>query len=151
MKALIQNEILGTIALQETLAHMPQKCMPLPNVLFVLPLLFNKKIRNILKDKRVKFRSLKDLIVSYPEAFLSMPNLYLDSTLSSVNTLILAIDVGMIGLNEGQTIILEREIPGISKETYGLLAAEISLAAPNAAKILQEPPCNLFLNFGVSA
>lgn len=150
MKSLVQNEILGVIALQEVLKNMPSRDIEAVNVFFVLPLLFNKKIRGVLKDKRINFLSSKDLMVSYPEIFLGLRNIYLDSAIESLNSLILAVDVSLVRVRENRIILENIPFPYISAKKYGKTAAEISSAAINAAKILQEDPCELHLNFRIS-
>lgn len=105
MKSLIQNEILGIIALQETLKNLPKYEVETTNILFVLPLLFNKKIRGLLKDRRITFLSSKDLIVSYPEIFLGLRNIYLDTAIASLNTLILAQDISMVSVNDSRVTL----------------------------------------------
>ncbi|PZW96159.1 hypothetical protein DFS28_10655 [Pseudomonas sp. 478] len=149
MKSLIQNEILGIIALQETLKNLPMYEVETTNILFVLPLLFNKKIRGLLKDRRITFLSSKDLIVSYPEIFLGLRNIYLDTAIASLNTLILAQDISMVSVNDSRVTLESPPFPYITMKEYGKIAAEISSAAPNVAKILQENPTELHLNFRI--
>lgn len=150
MKSLVQNEILGVIALQETLKNMPENEMELTNSLLILPLLFNKRSRTLLKDNRIKFLSAKDLIISYPEIFLGLRNIYLDMTLTSLNTLILATDISLIEISKTRFFLKRKSFPYVVESEHGKIAAEISKAANNAAKILQENPVDLHLNFRIA-
>lgn len=150
MKSLVQNEILGVIALQETLKNMPENEMELTNSLLILPLLFNKRSRTLLKDNRIKFLSAKDLIVSYPEIFLGLRNIYLDMALTSLNTLILATDISLIEISKNRIFLKRKSFPYVVESEHGKIAAEISKAANNAAKILQENPVDLHLNFRIA-
>ncbi|MGF6599678.1 hypothetical protein P3T23_004406 [Paraburkholderia sp. GAS448] len=149
MRSLIDNEVLGSIAIQEVLRYCPEQKITLPNSLLVLPLLFNKRIRATLKNKNTKIIGCKDFILSHPNDLLGVRTLYQDLIITSLNSQILAIELGIASLAGGYLELGSVIYSGIDAKEYGSIAADISLAAPNTSKILREDPVELYGNFRI--
>lgn len=150
MNPFLTNEVLGALALQATLACMPDRTISLPNALLILPLVFNKRIRSILKSKNVVCISSRDLILSFPKEFSAVSHHFLDLSATSVNTILLAGEMGIAEFNE-TTLHLNSEIfTSSNSKSIGQVGAEIFLAAPRLAKILEENSAELYQNLRIS-
>lgn len=149
MNPLVTNEVLGILAFQATLACMPDRRIELPNALLILPLIFNKRIRSILKNKKVVYISSRDLVLSFPREFSAVGNQFLDLSVTSLNTMLLACEMGIAEFDE-KTLSLHSEIfTSTNSKSVGQLGAEIFLAAPRLAKILEENGTELYQNFRI--
>ncbi|WMJ00734.1 hypothetical protein RBU55_04030 [Pseudomonas chlororaphis subsp. aurantiaca] len=150
MNPIITNEVLGALAFQATLAYIPDQQLDLTKALLILPLVYNKRIRGILKNKKVVHLSSRDLVLSFPKDFAAVSNHYLDLSTTSVNTILLACEMGITKLNE-HTLNLSNEIfTSTDSKTIGQLGSEIFLAAPRLAKLLEESPEELYQNFRIA-
>lgn len=150
MNPLINNEILGTIALQATLTNLADRKLDLTKALLILPLFFNKRTRSLMKNKNVKIISSKDLVLSFPKEFIGIRTHYLDFATTSLNTVLLACEMKLVTFEEG-TIALKNVIytsPDV--EVIGKTASDIFLAAPKIAKILEEDVVDLYENFRIT-
>jgi hypothetical protein len=149
MNPLITNEVLGTLAFQATLACLPNQQLDLTKVLLILPLLYNKRIRGILKNKKVVHLGSRDLVLSFPKDFAAVNNHYLDMSTTSINTILLACEMGITTPN-ANTLFLSAEIfTSTCSKSIGQLGSEIFIAAPRLAKILEESAEELYQNFRI--
>ena len=149
MNPLVTNEVLGILAFQATLACMPDRRIELPNALLILPLIFNKRIRSILKNKKVVYISSRDLVLSFPREFSAVGNQFLDLSVTSLNTMLLACEMGIAEFDE-KTLYFNSEIfTSANSKSVGKLGAEIFLAAPRLAKVLEENSIELYQNFRI--
>ncbi|WP_236183855.1 three component ABC system middle component [Pseudomonas protegens] len=149
MNPLITNEVLGTLALQATLAYMPDQQLNLTKALLILPLIYNKRIRGILKNKKVVHLSSRDLILSFPKDFAAVNNHYLDMSTTSINTILLACEMGVTKLNASTLILKSETFISTDPKSIGQLGSEIFIAAPRLAKMLEESSEELYQNFRI--
>ena len=98
MNRLIQNELIGTVAIQSALENSTLNRLPIAKVMLVLPLLFDSTIRSILKRKNSVVLSSKDLLISNPTAFITVRARYEDLTITSLNTILLTQELGIATL-----------------------------------------------------
>lgn len=150
MNALTTNELLGTVALQTALQHAPDWRLPLSKAFLVLPLLFDRSIRKTLKDRRSVVVSCKDLILSRPEAFTTVGTRFSDLSLTSLNTILLACEMDMTRLANGD-VVLEKVIFDDSRPArVGKTASDIMGAGPHLATLLREPAVDLYQTFRIA-
>lgn len=149
MNPLITNEVLGTLALQATLAYLPERQIELTKALLILPLLYSKRIRGILKSKKVVHLSSRDLVLSFPKDFAAVNNHYIDTSTTSVNTILLACEMGVTNLNENKLRLTAEIFTSTCSKSIGQLGSEIFIAAPSLAKILEESAEELYQNFRI--
>jgi len=149
MNALTTNELLGTVALQTALQHAPDSRLPLSKAFLVLPLLFDRSIRKTLKDRRSVIVSCKDLILSRPEAFAMLSARFKDMSLTSLNTILLACEMGMTRLINSD-VVLEKVFFDDSKPTcVGKTASDIMGTGPHLAILLRGPAADLYQTFRI--
>jgi len=150
MNALTTNELLGTVALQTALQHAPAQRLTLAKVFLVLPLLFDRSIRKVLKGKRSVILSSKDLILSHPEAFTSVSLRYADLSLTSLNTILLACEMGMTHLVAGEVTLQSVLFDDSKAKCIGQTASDIMGAGPHLATLLREDATDLYQTFRIS-
>ncbi|MBB3303930.1 MULTISPECIES: three component ABC system middle component [unclassified Enterobacter] len=149
MKASSQNELIGIVAMQSALTHMPNNCLNMANAMLVLPLIFDKNIRSILKRKNSLTLSSKDLLLSFPADFVTIATRYNDLTLTSMNTILFALEVGMITFKD-ERISLINKLFSLDDSKIGKTAKDILLAGPKLSLILEEPSEELYQNFRIT-
>lgn len=148
MNRLSRNELIGAVALQSALQNMPDRRLNLAKAMLVLPLLFDKTIRATLKHKRSLVLSSKDLLLSKPAAFSTLRNRFEDLTITSLNTILLAQEIGMTELVEGD-ICLKVEVFSQVNAEIGKTAGEILAAGPKLGLILREAAVDLYQTFRI--
>lgn len=148
MKRLSHNELIGAVALQSALQNVPDRRLNLAKAMLVLPLLFDKAIRANLKHKRSVVLSSKDLLLSKPAAFSMLRNRFEDLTITSLNTILLAHEIGMVELDESD-LLLKKEIFFRTDSEIGKIASDIFDAGPKLALIFQETAIDLYQIFRI--
>ena len=149
MNPLSNNELLGAVALQAALESAPARQLTLPKSLLVLPLLFDKGVRSILRRQNSIILGSADLIVSYPRAFTTMRTRYTDLLLTSLNTILLAQEMGMIAMVD-DGIVLTRPLFKLDDEnSIGNAASEMIQAGPKLGLILKEADTDLYQTFRI--
>ncbi|MFJ3108373.1 hypothetical protein [Pseudomonas putida] len=149
MTPLITNEVLGTLAFQATLACLPDRQLDLTKALLILPLLYNKRIRGILKNKKVVHLGSRDLVLSFPKDFAAVNNHYLDMSTTSINTILLACEMGVTKLDANKLHLSTEIFTSVYSKSIGQLGSEIFIAAPRLAKLLEESSEELYQNFRI--
>jgi hypothetical protein len=149
MNRLAQNELLGVVAIQSALANVEAGRLSLAKIMLVLPLLFDKATRSVLKNKRSVVLGSRDLLMSHPEIFTTVRGRFEDFAITSLNSILLAQEVGVAKL-EGDELALAA-IP-FSKENgeIGKIASEILECGPKLGLILQEDCVDLYQTFRIA-
>ncbi|EPL5426413.1 three component ABC system middle component, partial [Acinetobacter baumannii] len=129
MNRLFHNELMGVVAIQSALENSNEHRLSLAKVMLVLPLLFDKNIRSILKRKNSVVLSSKDLLLSNPEAFINVRARYEDLIITSLNSMILIQELGIAALT-GEYLTLEKQIFFQNKNEIGKIASDILAAGP---------------------
>jgi hypothetical protein len=150
MNSIINNEVLGVLAIQATLAALPNRQLNLSKIMLILPLIYNKRIRGIFKNKKILHLSSRDLVLTFPKDFAAVSNHYLDLSISTVNTVLLACEMGVAELDEGFLSLKLEIFTSTSRESVGQLGSDIFLAAPRLARILEENSIELYQNFRIA-
>ena len=148
MNRLIQNELIGTVAIQSALENSTLNSLSLAKVMLVLPLLFDSAIRSILKRKNSVVLSSKDLLISNPTAFITVRSRYEDLTITSLNTILLTQELGIATL-EHNDLILKKKIFFQSSSDIGKIALDILAAGPKLGLILGEATSDLYQTFRI--
>ena len=148
MNRLSQNELIGTVALQSALENSRDRRLSLAKAMLVLPLIFDKVVRSILKRKTSVVLSSKDLLISNPAAFITVRARYEDLTITSLNTILLAQELGMVTL-EYNCLALKNQIFFQSNSDIGKIASDILKSGPKLGLILSETTLDLYQTFRV--
>lgn len=148
MNRLSQNELVGAVALQSALENSPELRLSLAKTMLVLPLLFDKSIRSILKRKNSVVLSGKDLFLSYPAAFMRVRTKYEDLTITSLNTILLTLELGIATL-ENDDLFLKQPIFFQNNSEIGKIASEILASGPKLGHILSETTVDLYQTFRI--
>lgn len=148
MNRLFQNELIGTVAIQSALENSFEHRLSLSKTMLVLPLLFDKTIRSILKKKNSVVLSSKDLLLSNPEAFITVRARYEDLAITSLNTIILTKELGMT-IQKGDYLILNKQIFFQNNSEIGKTASDMLASGPKLGLILNENTVDLYQAFRI--
>ncbi|WP_194206709.1 hypothetical protein [Superficieibacter sp. 1612_C1] len=148
MNRLIQNELIGTVAIQSALENSKLNSLSLAKVMLVLLLLFDSAIRSILKRKNSVVLSSKDLLISNPTAFITVRARYEDLTITSLNTILLTQELGIATLKNND-LVLKEKIFFQSSSEIGKIALDILAAGPKLGLILSEATSDLYQTFRI--
>ncbi|MDS7958850.1 MULTISPECIES: three component ABC system middle component [Acinetobacter] len=148
MNRLFHNELMGVVAIQSALENSDEHRLSLAKVMLVLPLLFDKNIRSILKRKNSVVLSSKDLLLSNPEAFINVRARYEDLVITSLNSIILIQELGIATL-KGEYLTLKKQIFFQNKNEIGKIATDILAAGPKLGFLLNETNINLYQTFRI--
>jgi hypothetical protein len=149
MNRLSQNELLGAVAIQSALEHAEAGRMSLGKIMLVLPLLFDKATRAVLKNKRSVVLSSKDLLMSNPMGFSTVRGRFEDLAITSLNSIILAQEVGLAKLDDEALILRERVFSKDSTK-IGKIAVDILECGPKLGHILKEDCADLYQTFRIA-
>ena len=148
MNRISNNELIGTVALQCALENSDGRRLALAKAMLVLPLLFDKAVRSVLKNKNSVVLSSKDLLISNPSAFITVRARYEDLAITSLNTILLAQELGMVAL-DGDFLVLRRKIFSQSQADIGKSAIDILEAGPKLGLIFREAALDLYQTFRI--
>jgi hypothetical protein len=147
MNRLSQNELIGTVAIQSALDSSPYKSLSLSKAMLILPLLFDKTIRSVLKRKNSVVLSSKDLIISSPNSFLTIRARYEDLMITSLNAILLAQELGIAVLRENDLMLKSKIF--FDSEDIGKAALDMLASGPKLGLILSEPTIDLYQTFRI--
>lgn len=148
MNRLLHNELIGTVAIQSALENSFEHRLSLSKTMLVLPLLFDRAIRSILKKKNSVVLSSKDLLLSNPEAFINIRARYEDLAITSLNSIVLTQELGMTML-EGDYLILNKKKFFQNHPDIGKTALDILASGPKLGLILNENAVDLYQVFRI--
>lgn len=148
MKNLYKNELLGTVALQSALENSEHYRLSFAKTMLVLPLVFDKSLLSVLKNKNSIVLSSKDLLISNPSAFFAFRVRHEDLLIKSLNTIILAQELGIASI-EGENLKLNRRFFFLNQKDIGNFALAILKAGPKLGIILREEASCLYQNFRI--
>ncbi|CAM4010344.1 hypothetical protein EV679_1264 [Kerstersia gyiorum] len=148
MNRLSQNELIGVVAIQSALDNLEDQHLSLAKAMLILPLAFDKAVRSILKRKNSVVLSAKDLLVSNPSSFITIRSRYEDLTITSLNAIILAQEMGVAALT-GNNLTLKKKIFFQGESEIGKIASDILASGPNLGVILSESTADLYQIFRI--
>ena len=128
MNRLSHNELIGAVALQSALENSLNQQLSLAKSMLVLPLLFDKTVRAVLKNRNSVVLSSKDLLISKPSAFITVRARYEALAITSLNTILLAQELGMAALVD-DGLVLKKKIFFQSQSDIGKFAKDILTAS----------------------
>lgn len=149
MNRLSQNELLGVVAIQSALEHAEKGRLSLGKIMLVLPLLFDKATRSVLKNKRSVVLGSRDLLMSNPLGFSTVRGRFEDLTITSLNSIVLARELGLAELAD-EGLILTKCVFSKDSTEIGKLAVEILECGPKLCHILQEDCADLYQTFRIA-
>ena len=88
MNRLSQNELLGVVAIQSALEYAEGRRLSLAKIMLVLPLVFDKATRAVLKSKRSVVLGSRDLLMSSPMVFSNVRGRFEDFAITSLNSIV---------------------------------------------------------------
>ena len=148
MNRLTQNELMGVVAIQSALENSTGESLCLAKAMLILPLVFDKAVRSVLKRKNSVVLGSKDLLISNPAAFVTIRARYEDLTITSLNAILLAQELGMVTLADNclklKTKIFFTNNPEIGKIALDILASGLKLGL-----ILNEATEDLYQTFRI--
>jgi hypothetical protein len=148
MNRLTQNELMGVVAIQSALETSTGESLCLAKAMLILPLVFDKAVRSVLKRKNSVVLGSKDLLISNPAAFVTVRARYEDLTITSLNAILLAQELGMVTLADNclklKTKIFFTNNPEIGKIALDILASGLKLGL-----ILNEATEDLYQTFRI--
>jgi len=147
MNRLSQNELIGTVAVQSALDNSPGRCLSLSKAMLILPLLFDKTIRAVLKRSNSVVLSSKDLIISSPNSFVIIRARYEDLTITSLNAILLAQELGIAELRENDLVLKSKIFFG--SDDIGKAALDMLASGPKLGLILSESTVDLYQTFRI--
>lgn len=148
MNRLSQNELIGTVAIQAALQNSAEGKLSLAKAMLVLPLLFDKAVRSVLKRKNSIVLGSKDLLISNPGAFVTVRTRYEDLIITSLNTILLAQELDMAVL-ENEFLVLKNKIFVNGDRELGNVALEILASGPKLGLVLSEAAEDLYQTFRI--
>lgn len=149
MNRLSQNEILGVVAIQSALEHAEAKRLSLGKIMLVLPLLFDKATRSVLKNKRSVVLGSRDLLMSNPIGFSTVRGRFEDLAITSLNSIVLAQELGLVKMDD-EALVLREHIFSKNSTNIGKIAIEILECGPKLGHILQEDCSDLYQTFRIA-
>ena len=149
MNRLSQNELLGVVAIQSALEHAEGGRLSLGKIMLILPLLFDKATRSVLKNKRSVVLGSRDLLMSNPVGFSTVRGRFEDLTITSLNSIVLAQELGLAELADDALILRECVFSKDSTE-IGRTAIDILECGPKLGHILQEDCADLYQTFRIA-
>lgn len=149
MNRLSQNELLGVVAIQSALEYAEAGRLSLGKIMLVLPLLFDKGTRSMLRNKRSVVLGSRDLLMSNPIGFTTVRGRFEDLTITSLNSIILAQEVGLAKLTD-ESMILKECIFSKNSDKIGKIAVDILECGPKLCHILQEDCTDLYQTFRIA-
>lgn len=149
MNRLSQNELLGVVAIQSALEHAEGGRLSLGKTMLILPLLFDKATRSVLKNKRSIVLGSRDLLMSNPVVFSTVRGRFEDLAITSLNSIVLAQELGLAELDDDALILRERVFSKDSTQ-IGKIAVDILECGPKLGHILQEDVADLYQTFRIA-
>lgn len=149
MNRLSQNELLGVVAIQAALEHAVAGRLSLGKIMLVLPLLFDKATRSVLKNKRSVVLGSRDLLMSNPLGFSAVRGRFEDFAITSLNSIVLSREVGLAELDDG-ALVLRESIFSKDSAGIGKIAVDILECGPKLGLILQEDCADLYQTFRIA-
>lgn len=149
MNRLSQNELLGVVAIQSALEHAVAGRLSLGKIMLVLPLLFDKATRSVLKNKRSVVLGSRDLLMSNPMGFSTVRGRFEDFATTSLNSIVLSREVGLAELDDG-ALVLRESIFSRDSAGIGKIAVDILECGPKLGLILQEDCADLYQTFRIA-
>lgn len=149
MNRLSENELLGVVAIQSALEHAEGGRLSLGKIMLVLPLLLDKATRSVLKNKRSVVLGSRDLLMSNPMGFSTVRGRFEDLAITSLNSIVLAQEVGLANLDD-EALILRQRVFSKDSTKIGKIAVDILECGPKLGYILQEDCADLYQTFRIA-
>jgi hypothetical protein len=140
MKRVLNNEAIGLLAIQSVLSYLGS--LSVANSYLIIPLAFDKKIRNYLKRKRTSVLSAQELVTSKSDYFIGFNEKFTDYLIITSNAISMGIELGLFSIENGDLISTNDTI---SSDAYlGKKFGDIALASENLSKFLTSEPEELY-------
>ncbi|RXE87922.1 three component ABC system middle component [Pseudoalteromonas sp. A757] len=140
MNRVLNNEAIGLLAIQSALSYLGS--LNVANAYLIIPLAFDKKIRNYLKRKGASVLSAQELVTSKSDYFIGFNEKFTDYIIITTNAISMGVELGLFSIEDG---VLTSTNYAISSDEYlGKKFGDIALASENLAKFLTSEPEELY-------
>ncbi|SIO94465.1 three component ABC system middle component [Vibrio spartinae] len=140
MNSVLNNEATGLLAIQSVLSYLGS--LNVANAYLIIPLVFDKKIRNYLKRKSTSILSAQELITSKSDYFIGFNEKFTDYLIITTNAILMGKELGFFSIEDG-TLTYTNHTDSLD-EYLGKKVNEIILASKNLSKILTIEPEELY-------
>ncbi|EGR1763603.1 hypothetical protein RII68_001696 [Vibrio parahaemolyticus] len=140
MNRVLNNEAIGLLAIQSVLSYLGS--LNVANAYLIIPLAFDKKIRNYLKRKGTSVLSAQELVTSKSDYFIGFNEKFTDYLIITTNAISMGIELGLFSIEDG---VLTSINDTISSDNYlGKKLDDIALASENLSTFLNLEPEELY-------
>ncbi|PML59504.1 three component ABC system middle component [Vibrio lentus] len=140
MNRVLNNEAIGLLAIQSVLSYLGS--LNVANAYLIIPLAFDKKIRNYLKRKGTSVLSAQELVTSKSDYFIGFHEKFTDYLIVTTNAISMGIELGLFSVEDGVLISTNYTI---SSDNYlGKKLGDIALASENLSTFLISEPEELY-------
>lgn len=140
MNRVLNNEAIGLLAIQSVLSFLGSVNIAIAYL--IIPLVFDKKIRNLLKRKNTFILSAQELVTSKSDYFIGFNEKFTDSLIISTNAILMGKELGLFSLENG--ILIYTEFQDGSEDELGNKVNDITLASEKICKFLTAEPEELY-------
>lgn len=140
MNRVLNNEATGLLAIQSVLSFLGSVNIAIAYL--IIPLVFDKKIRNILKRKNTFILSAQELVTSKSDYFIGFNEKFTDSLIISTNAILMGKELGLFSLENG--ILIYTGFQDGSEDELGNKVNDIILASEKICKFLTAEPEELY-------
>lgn len=140
MNRVLNNEAIGLLAIQSVLSFLGSVNIAIAYL--IIPLVFDKKIRNLLKRKNTFILSAQELVTSKSDYFIGFNEKFTDSLIISTNAILMGKELGLFSLENG--ILIYTGFQDGSEDELGNKVNDIILASEKICKFLTAEPEELY-------
>ncbi|MFB2643622.1 three component ABC system middle component [Shewanella bicestrii] len=140
MNRVLNNEATGLLAIQSVLSFLGSVNIAIAYL--IIPLVFDKKIRNLLKRKNTFILSAQELVTSKSDYFIGFNEKFTDSLIISTNAILMGKELGLFSLEK--EILIYTGFQDGSEDELGNKINDIILASENICKFLTDEPEELY-------
>ncbi|PSW43747.1 three component ABC system middle component [Photobacterium leiognathi] len=140
MNRVLNNEAIGLLAIQSVLSYLGS--LNVANAYLIIPLAFDKKIRNYLKRKGTSVLSAQELVTSKSDFFIGFNEKFTDDLIITTNAISMGIELGLFSIEDGA--LISKSDPISSDNYLGKKLGDIALASVNLSTFLTSEPEELY-------
>lgn len=140
MIGILNNEALGLIAINSVLNKKSR--LDIAHSYIIIPLLFDKKIRNYLKRKNTAVLSAQEIVTAKSDYFIGFNDKFFDTLIVTTNAIAMGIELEILKLDNGYLIENKNNI--LDGVDFGNKIEDMRLASENVSVMLSDSPESLY-------
>ncbi len=141
------NELIGVISILSVLNEL--KKITITKALLIMPFYSHQQSLKVLKNNKVKIRSIEEFIIKYPSYFSNYNERFHSLLIVSINSIILLNKMGIITIQDNYIALNAETELSYEEKDIGRRACEILKASNKLSNILREAEENLYLQLRV--